>query len=77
MESLDDIVGFKNRKIYQNRDFFCFSLDSLLLAYYTEICYIDLVNNHKRHNKKTYSDSPQKAVAYFYVKEKKKARKTL
>lgn len=37
MNSLDDIVGFKNRKIYQNRDFFCFSLDSLLLAYYTEI----------------------------------------
>ena len=47
------------------------------LEYYTEICYIDLVNSHKRHNKKTYSDSPQKAVAYFYVKEKKKARKTL
>lgn len=37
MESLDDIVGFRNRKVYQNRDFFCFSLDSLLLSYYTKI----------------------------------------
>ena len=37
MESLDDIVGFKNRKIYQNRDFFCYSLDSLLLSYYVDI----------------------------------------
>ena len=37
MRFLDDIVGFKNRKIYQDRDFFCFNLDSLLLSYFTEI----------------------------------------
>lgn len=32
MEVLNDLVGFKNLKIYQNTDWFSFSLDSVLLA---------------------------------------------
>ena len=32
MEKLDDLVGYKNRKIYQNTDWFSFNLDSILLA---------------------------------------------
>lgn len=32
MEVLNDILGYKNRKIYQNTDFFSFSLDSVMLA---------------------------------------------
>ncbi len=32
MEVLHDLVGYKNRKIYQNTDWFSFSLDSILLA---------------------------------------------
>ena len=32
MEVLNDILGYKNRKIYQNSDFFSFSLDSVMLA---------------------------------------------
>lgn len=31
MEVLNDLVGFKNLKIYQNSDWFSFSLDSILL----------------------------------------------
>ena len=37
MEVLNDLVGFKNRKIYQNTEMFSFSLDSVLLANYVEI----------------------------------------
>ena len=32
MEVLNDLVGYKNLKIYQNSDWFTFSLDSVLLA---------------------------------------------
>lgn len=32
MEVLHDLVGYPNRKIYQNPNWFCFSLDSVLLA---------------------------------------------
>ena len=32
MEVLNDILGYPNRKIYQNTDFFSFSLDSVMLA---------------------------------------------
>lgn len=32
MEVLNDLVGYKNLKIYQNTDWFSFSLDSILLA---------------------------------------------
>ena len=32
MEVLNDLVGYKNLKIYQNTDWFSFSLDSVLLA---------------------------------------------
>lgn len=32
MEVLYDLVGYSNRKLYQNSDWFCFSLDSILLA---------------------------------------------
>ena len=31
MEVLNDLVGYKNMKIYQNSDWFSFSLDSVLL----------------------------------------------
>ncbi len=37
MEVLHDIVGYKNRKIYQNTDYFSFSLDSVLLANFINI----------------------------------------
>lgn len=37
MERLDDILGYKNLKIYQNSDFFSFSLDSIILANYAHI----------------------------------------
>ncbi len=37
MEKLNDIVGFTNRRIYQDSDYFNFSLDSLLLANFIEI----------------------------------------
>ncbi len=37
MEVLHDIVGYKNRKIYQNDDYFSFSLDSVLLANFVNI----------------------------------------
>ena len=37
MKVLHDIVGYKNRKIYQNTDYFSFSLDSVLLANFVNI----------------------------------------
>ena len=37
MERLDDILGYKNLKIYQNSNFFSFSLDSIILANYCDI----------------------------------------
>ena len=37
MERLDDILGYKNRKIYQADDCFSFSLDSVMLANFATI----------------------------------------
>lgn len=37
MERLDDVLGYKNLKIYQNSNFFSFSLDSIILANYVNI----------------------------------------
>ena len=37
MERLDDILGYKGLKIYQNSNFFSFSLDSVILANYSDI----------------------------------------
>ena len=37
MERIDDILGYKNLKIYQNSDFFSFSLDSIFLANYVTV----------------------------------------
>lgn len=37
MEVLHDLVGYKNLKIYQNTDWFLFSLDSVLLANFVTI----------------------------------------
>ena len=37
MEVLNDILGYPNRKIYQNTDFFSFSLDSVMLANFVTI----------------------------------------
>lgn len=37
MEMLNDILGYKDLKIYQNDDFFSFSLDSIILANYCTI----------------------------------------
>ena len=37
MERLDDILGYTNLKIYQNSNFFSFSLDSIILANYVSI----------------------------------------
>ena len=37
MERLDDILGYKNRKIYQDDDCFSFSLDSVMLANFATI----------------------------------------
>ncbi|MBQ3297248.1 MAG: tRNA1(Val) (adenine(37)-N6)-methyltransferase [Bacilli bacterium] len=37
MERLDDILGYKNLKIYQNSNYFAFSLDSIILANYANI----------------------------------------
>ena len=34
---LNDILGYKNRKIYQDTDCFSFSLDSIILANYCNI----------------------------------------
>ncbi len=37
MEVVNDILGYKNRKIYQNTDYFSFSLDSVMLANFATI----------------------------------------
>lgn len=37
MERLDDVLGYKNLKIYQDSNFFAFSLDSIILANYCTI----------------------------------------
>ena len=37
MEVLNDILGYPNRKIYQNTDYFSFSLDSVMLANFVTI----------------------------------------
>lgn len=37
MKVLHDLVGYPNRKIYQDSDWFCFSLDSVLLANFVTI----------------------------------------
>ena len=37
MERLDDVLGYKDLKIYQNSDFFAFSLDSIILANYSSV----------------------------------------
>jgi len=37
MKRLDDILGYKDLKIYQDSDFFSFSLDSVVLANYCNI----------------------------------------
>lgn len=37
MEVLNDVLGYKNLKIYQNTDYFSFSLDSVFLANYSTI----------------------------------------
>lgn len=37
MEVLNDVLGYTNRKIYQNTDFFSFSLDSVMLANFVTI----------------------------------------
>ena len=37
MERLDDVLGYKDLKIYQNSDYFSFSLDSIILANYATI----------------------------------------
>lgn len=37
MERINDIVGYKNRRIYQDDDCFSFSLDSLILGNFTHI----------------------------------------
>lgn len=41
MEVLNDILGYKNRKIFQNDQFFSFSLDSVILANFARIRYSD------------------------------------
>ena len=37
MEVLNDLLGYKNLKIYQNTEMFSFSLDSVLLANFVKI----------------------------------------
>ena len=37
MKVLNDILGYKDLSIYQDPDFFCFSLDSVILANYSNI----------------------------------------
>lgn len=41
METLNDILGYKNRKIYQDNDCFSFSLDSIMLANFATIRFRD------------------------------------
>ena len=42
MEVLNDILGYKNRKIYQDDNYFSFSIDSILLCNF-----ISIKNNNK------------------------------
>lgn len=37
MKVLNDILGYRNLQIYQDLDFFCFSLDSVILANYATV----------------------------------------
>lgn len=37
MKVLNDILGYKGLKLYQDQDYFCFSLDSVVLANYCQI----------------------------------------
>ena len=37
MEVLNDILGYKNRKIYQDTECFSFSLDSVMLANFATV----------------------------------------
>lgn len=37
MEVINDILGYKDRKIFQNNDYFCFSIDSVMLANFATI----------------------------------------
>ena len=51
MVNLNDILGYKNRKIYQNDDYFSFSLDSVILANFCSIrqrdkCLLDLCSGN-------------------------------
>jgi len=41
MQVLNDILGYKNRKIFQDDDCFAFSLDSIMLANFVSIRYRD------------------------------------
>ena len=41
MEVINDILGYKNRKIVQDTNFFSFSLDSIMLANFVNIRYSD------------------------------------
>ena len=41
MKVLNDILGYKNLSIYQDQNYFCFSLDSVILANYATIRYKD------------------------------------
>ena len=41
MEVLNDILGYKNRKIFQDDHYFSFSLDSIMLANFVNIRYRD------------------------------------
>ena len=37
MKVLNDILGYKNLKIFQDNECFCFSLDSVILANYVNV----------------------------------------
>lgn len=37
MVVLNDLLGYKNLKIYQDNEYFCFSIDSVLLAHFVKI----------------------------------------
>ncbi len=41
MKRLDDVLGYKNMKIYQDSQFFSFSLDSIILGNYSTVRYRD------------------------------------
>jgi len=51
MERIDDILGYTNRKVYQDSNFFSFSLDSIILANFVTIkksdkCICDLCSGN-------------------------------